>query len=147
MNDKRQEEDAIRCASAALTLARKVRAHADGAAPGRPCGAARRSLRAIVEVLGTPECFSEAFLDELRDVFPLFEEEIARGTTVGIEVHDAWTENGTETTTVRSIDEVSPEARHLAVVLAHLRQLAGLIEATLDLVAAEAIVAILRRGS
>jgi hypothetical protein len=122
-----------------------VRIHADEATAGEPCGETCRSLGAILEALGKPEGFSEAFLDDLRAVIAGFEARVSAGTTVGFEVHEAWTEGGAETTTVRSIEEMSPEARQLAVVLADLRRLARLIEATLDLVAAESIVALLRR--
>jgi hypothetical protein len=144
MNETLHNDDPIQCASAALACARRVRIHADEAAAGGPCGETCRSLEAILEALGKPEGFSEALLDDLRDVIAGFEARVSAGTTVGFEVHEAWTERGTETTAVRSVEEMSAEARQLAIVLADVRRLARLIEATLDLVAAEAIVAVLR---
>jgi hypothetical protein len=129
MNETLHNDDPIRCASAAFACARRVRIHADEATAAEPCGETSRSLGAILEALGKPEGFSEAFLDDLRAVIAGFEARVSAGTTVGFEVHDAWTEGGAETTTVRSIEEMSPEARQLAVVLADLRRLARLIEA------------------
>lgn len=144
MNEKLQGDDPIRSASAALACARRLRLQTDEAAAGEPDETCR-SLGALLEALGKPEGLSEALLDELRDVIAEFEARVSAGTTVGFEVHDAWTERGAETTAVRPVEEMSPEARKLAVVLSDLRRLAVLVEATLDLVAAEAIVAVLRR--
>ncbi|MER2508526.1 MAG: hypothetical protein ABTQ27_07165 [Amaricoccus sp.] len=145
MNEMLQGDDPIRSASAALACARRLRLHADEATAGEPGDETRRSLGALLEALGKPEGFSEAFLDDLRDVIAEVEAQVSAGTTVGFEVHDAWTERGAETIAVRPVEEMSPEARQLAVVLAELRRLAVLVGATLDLVAAEAIVAALRR--
>ena len=145
MNEMLQGDDPIRSASAALACARRLRLHADEARAGETGDETCRSLGAILEALGKPEGFSEAFLDDLRDVIADVEARVSAGTTVGFEVHDVWTEGGAETTAVRPVEEMSPEARKLAVVLSDLRRLAVLVEATLDLVAAEAIVAALRR--
>ncbi len=143
MNEMLQGDDPIRSASAVLACARRLRPHADEAAAGEPDETCR-SLGALLEALGKPEGFSEAFLDDLREVIAEFEDRVSAGTTVGYEVHDAWTERGAETTVVRPVEEMNPEARQLAVVLSELRRLALLVEATLDLVAAESIVAALR---
>lgn len=131
--------------SSSLACARRLRVHADEATAGEPGDETARALGAILEALGKPEGFSEAFLDDLRDVIAEVEARVSAGTTVGFEVHDAWTDGGAETTAVRPVEEVSPEARQLAVVLAELRRLAVLVGVTLDLVAAETIVAALRR--
>lgn len=145
MNEMLQGDDPIRSASAALACARRLRLHADEATAGEPGDETARALGALLEALGKPEGFSEAFLDDLRDVIAEVEARVSAGTTVGFEVHDAWTDGGAETTAVRPVEEMSPEARQLAVVLAELRRLAVLVGATLDVVAAETIVAALRR--
>ena len=94
--------------------------------------------------LGGPGAFSEAFIDDLRRVIAQFEEGISAGTTVGFETHDAWDERGIETTAFHRVEEMTVEAKNMAVVLADLRHLAGLIEATLDLADAEVVAAVLR---
>lgn len=144
MND--QLHDPVQCASAALACARRIRAHAGEAAAGdgRDIEMAR-SLESVMAALRDPDGFADTRVDDLRNFIATVEARVLAGTTIGLEVHDAWTERGVETTTVRPVEEMTAEAGRLAIVLADLRRLAGLIEATVDLVAAEAIVATLRR--
>ncbi len=101
-------------------------------------------LDSIASTLAGPEAFSEEALDRLRGAITILERQIATGT-VGFETCDAWDDRGIETTAVRSVQQITKEALLLATIVADLRQLAGQIEATLDLVPAEAIVAALRR--
>jgi hypothetical protein len=147
VNDKQQFEEPIHRVSAALACTRRIRALAGEAAGCRLGQEACRHLERIARGFGDRGGFSEEFLDELRAIIAQFEAWISDGTNVGFETYDAWDERGAETTAVHSIRRMTTEAQRLTGVVAELRQLAGLIEGTLDLVAAEAIVAALRCGS
>ena len=145
MNDSQQTANPIQHASAALAWARKIRAHASGRMAAEFDDETYRHLDGIASIFADRDAFSEEALACLRGAIAILERRITTGTTVGFETVDAWDDRGTETTAVRSVQQMTGAALSLAPIVADLRQLAGEVEATLDLVAAEAIVAALRR--
>lgn len=146
MTDKQKSDNLIHCVREALACVRMLRVVADEAG-GNLRQEAHRSLQEILAALGDPDGFSEAFLAGLREVIATFDGWVSAGTTVDFETYEAWNERGAETTAIHPVEELTPEAQRLAMLLAELRRLAGLIEATLDLLEAEAIVTVLRRRS
>ncbi len=145
MNDSQQTANPINHASAALAGERKIRAHASGQTAAEFDDQTHSHLDDIASIFAGRDGFSEGALARLRHAIAILERRITTGTTVGFETVDAWDDRGTETTAVRSVRQMTGEALSLAPVVADLRQLAGEVEATLDLVAAEEIVAALRR--
>lgn len=140
MNDNYQTADPIPCASAALASARRIRARASHALATNLDDETSRHLFRIASALAGSDAFTEASLDCLREAIAVLELRVATGTTDDFEIYDAWDDRGVETTAVRSVRQTTDQAQLLATIVAELRLVAGQIEATLDLIAAEAIV-------
>jgi hypothetical protein len=62
------------------------------------------------------------------------------GTTTDYETYDGWNEDAREIAVVRPVHTMTPGAQQLHVLLVDLREMAGLVERTIDLVRAPAIV-------
>ena len=132
--------DPITLASAALAVARKVRANAAASALNSLNPGALHHIDRVGEAFEGLEAFSEGFLYELRQIIGWCDEAVATGTTTDYETYETCDEQGGEATAVHPVQVMTQEARRVNALLADLRQMASLIERTLDLVAAHAIV-------
>lgn len=145
MNNSYQKADPIHYASSALASGRRIRALASHALATNLDEEASHHLFRIASTLAGSEAFAERSVDCLREAIAVLELRVATGTTADFETYDAWDDRGVETTAVRSVRQTTDQAQLLATIVAELRLVAGQIEATLDLIAAEAIVTALRR--
>lgn len=144
MNDTFLTNDPVLVASHALELARKVRAWTDTESLAAEI---HDRVSHLVDMFEAPGVFSQAFVDELRALIAWCDAGVGPGIVTAYETHDAWDERGRETTAIHPVQVSTPEARQLCALLDDLRQMAGLVERTLDLVAAQAIVTGLRAAS
>lgn len=143
MSDALMLNEPVLIASRALELARRIRAWTDTSLSAEVHDRVSR----LVEMFDAPGVFSEAFVDELRAVIAWCDAGAGPGIVTTYETYDAWDERGRETTAVHPVQVATPEARQLCALLDDLRLMAGLVERTLDLVAAQAIVGGLRAAS
>lgn len=143
MNDTLLLNDPVLVASRALEIARRIRAWTDTALSSE----VHDRVSCLVDMFDAPGVFSEAFVDELRALIAWCDADAGQGIVTIYETHDAWDELGRETTAVRPVQVATPEARQLYALLDDLRRLASLVERTLDLAAAQAIVTGLRAAS
>ena len=122
---------------------RKVRA---STAPYAAEGLCPEALAVITRLVGAWDdfgAFTETFLDDLYAVIAWCADEVAKDTSGDYGSNEGWDDDG-ERTVFTTDPVMTPEARQLSIVLADLRSMASLIERTLDLVSAHAIVVGLR---
>ena len=135
--------DPVYPASAPLALARRVRIHLAGLSTG-PTPEALERIMPLVAAADALETFSEAILDDLHDAIAWCEAAVAAGTTTHYETYDSWDEDLHEGSFAHSVRILNPEAQQIHALLVDIRQMADLVEQTLDLVAAHAIIVGLR---
>ena len=139
MSQMISSHDALAPATAALAAARSLRARLSAAAFQLPIGALSR-ITQVLDGFGGSDGFTDAFLRDLGETITWCERAVAAGTRTDYETYDAWDREGRETTVFHPVQLLTAQARQLNSLVIDMKQLARLIERTIDLVAANAIV-------